>query len=66
MPLRPCEPDVRHAAIGWLASTPSDHPYRIGVVGRDEQEARRRFDAAMAAWGELHDRAVAERATVGT
>lgn len=60
MSLRLCEPDVRRAANGWLATTPLDHPYRIGVVGRDEDEARRRFAAAFAAWEELHDRAEAE------
>lgn len=60
MPLRICEPTVCRAAIGWLATTPPDHPYRIGVVGQDELDARRRFAAAFAAWEELHDRAEAE------
>ncbi len=57
MPIRPCEPNIQRAAIGWLAVTPPDHPYRIGVVGADENEARRRFAAAFSAWEELHDRA---------
>lgn len=55
--IRPCEPDVCEAAVGWLAVTPRDHPYRIGVIGASEDEARRRFVAAFAAWQELHDRA---------
>lgn len=59
MPLRVCEPDVMPIAAGWIATTPADHPYRIGVVGDDADQARRRFDAAFAAWEELHDRAVA-------
>jgi hypothetical protein len=40
-----------------MAITPSDHPYRIGVVGADPDEARRRFTAAFAAWEELRARA---------
>lgn len=60
MPLRICEPDITYGVLGWLAVTPTDHPYRIGVVGKDEDEARRRFTAAFAAWEELHDRAEAE------
>lgn len=59
-----CEPEVYEAAIGWLATTPADHPYRIGVVGGSEEEARRRFVAAMAAWEELHERAVAASTTM--
>jgi hypothetical protein len=41
---------------GWLAITPRDHPYRIGVIGDTQEHARRRFVAAFAAWEELHDR----------
>jgi hypothetical protein len=55
--IRPCEPDVVEFHSGWMATTPPDHPYRVGVVGKTEDEARRRFTAAMAAWQELHDRA---------
>ena len=58
--IRPCEPEVKESAIGWLAVTPRDHPYRIGVVGASEEEARRRFDSAFLAWDELHERALAE------
>lgn len=57
MAIRPCEPEVVRAAAGWLATTPRDHPYRVGVVGGTQDEARRRFVAAMAAWEELHERA---------
>ncbi len=53
--LRPCEPDVRPCPVGFLATSPRDYPYRIGVVGADEEEARRRFVAELAAWEELHD-----------
>ena len=59
MPIGPCEPDCVEAAGGWLATTPRDHPYRIGVMGETKDEARRRFVAAFAAWEELHDRRVA-------
>lgn len=59
MPIRPCEPDYVQAAGGWLATTPRDHPYRIGVIGETREEAERRFVAAFAAWEELHGRIVA-------
>ncbi len=52
-----CEPDVRPCPVGYLATTPADHPYRIGVVGVDADQARRRFAAEFAAWEELHARA---------
>jgi hypothetical protein len=57
MAIRPCEPRVRESRSGWLATTPRDHPYRIGVVGSTEEEARRRFEIEFAAWEDLHDRA---------
>jgi hypothetical protein len=60
MPLRPCEPEILQGPNGYLAVTPPDHPYRIGVVGADEDEARRRFVSAFAAWEELHERAEAK------
>lgn len=60
MAVRQCEPEMRKAFKGWLATTPRDHDYRIGVVGDTEDEARRRFVAALAAWEELHERAEAE------
>lgn len=56
MSLSPCEPDVREARSGWLATTPPEYPYRIGVVGGDPDEARERFQAALDAWRTLHDR----------
>jgi len=40
----------------WLASTPADHPYRIGVLGDDPAEAKANFEAALAEWGALHER----------
>jgi hypothetical protein len=57
MALRPCEPNLRRSPTGWLATTPRDHPYRIGVTGSTEDEALRRFVAEFAAWEELHGRA---------
>jgi hypothetical protein len=55
--MRPCEPDIKETVTGWLAVTPPDYPYRIGVVGNTVEEAQRRFVAALAAWEELHQRA---------
>ena len=63
MSMRPCEPDITQARAGVQATAPPDYPYRIGVVGHDEAEARRRFSAALAAWGVLHDRIEEERRT---
>jgi len=60
---RPCEPDIRATPFGYLAATPRDHPYRVGVVGEDRDEARRRFGYAMEAWNELHERRAAETST---
>ena len=45
MSIRLCEPNIVQSVTGWLAATPADHPYRIGVVGDDEAQARRRFEA---------------------
>jgi hypothetical protein len=60
MSVQPCQPEVREGALGWLAASPADHPYRIGVVGTNRDEAYRRFATAFAAWEELHERAEAE------
>lgn len=51
-----CEPDYRQTPTGVLASTPRDHPYRIGVLGTDREEAKRRFDHALDAWTALNSR----------
>lgn len=57
--IRPCEPDILDIRSGEvMAVTPRDHPYRIGVTGWTEDEARRRFVAEFAAWQELRDRAL--------
>ncbi len=56
-----CKPDLIKAEVGWLATTPTDHPYRVGVVGATEAEVRTRFRSAMAAWEELHELVEAER-----
>ena len=52
---RDCEPDVREIVGGWLATTPTEHAYRIGVVGQSPDEARRRFGFAWEAWKDLHE-----------
>ena len=64
MTMRPCEPDTMPIQEGILARTPPDYPYRFAVVGRDEEEARRRFVAAFAAWEELHDLIQTERSNL--
>jgi hypothetical protein len=56
MVMRPCEPTLREVAAGWLAVAPPDYPYRIGVIGEDKDEARRRFEMRLAAWAELDER----------
>jgi hypothetical protein len=56
-----CDPVLVRVPQGWMATTPHDHAYRIGTVGRDQQEARARFEAALLAWSELDDRVRAER-----
>ena len=61
--IRPSEPEIVRWVSGFAATTPRDHPYRIGVVGSDENEARRRFTAAFAAWDELSHRSKNEAAT---
>jgi hypothetical protein len=50
------EPRMAVTPTGILASTPGDHPYRIGVLGKTAEDARRLFDQALAAWRELHQR----------
>jgi hypothetical protein len=57
VPSEPCEPQILCGARGWLAVSPPDYPYRIGVVGLTEDEARQRFSIALAEWEELHGRA---------
>jgi hypothetical protein len=56
----PCDPIVSECPGGWLAVTPSSHVLRIGVVGHTREEARARFQDALAAWEVLHERAQAE------
>jgi predicted RNase H-like HicB family nuclease len=53
-----CEPELKPAVGGqWLATSPPDYLYCIGVVGETQEEARQRFTTALAAWEELHTRA---------
>lgn len=60
MSLDPCEPELRETSSGWLASSPPEYPYRIGVLGRTPQDAECRFQEALANWGELHARSAAD------
>jgi hypothetical protein len=45
-----CEPQIMTIQEGVLARTPSEHAFPIGVVGRDEAEARQRFNEALERW----------------
>jgi hypothetical protein len=63
-PWKPCEPNLLRVRRGWLALSPRSHPYRIGVLGNSEDEARRRFDIAVQAWKELHEQAEADQRKV--
>jgi hypothetical protein len=47
------EPEVRPARRGWLAVSRPGSALRIGVVGQDEDDARRRFADELKAWAEL-------------
>jgi hypothetical protein len=60
-----CEPRVNQCRAGWLASSPTSHPFRIGVVGDDREDAVRKFEAALAAWNELSQRAAQESRATG-
>ncbi len=52
----------REEDLGWIAATPSDHPWRIAVIGCDEQEATERYYEALARWTSLPS----ETGTVGS
>lgn len=49
-------PVVRKARCGWIAHTPPEHPYRVGVQGGTAEEARELFFKEMAEWAELDRR----------
>jgi hypothetical protein len=59
-----CTPELRRCPNGWLAVTPAEHPYRIGVIGHTEEDAKSAFSTEMDAWRDLHDYAQAERTRV--
>ena len=52
------EPLVTEVRTGWLACTPPDHAYRVGVIGSSREDAVRNFEVAMNAWAQLHSRPV--------
>ncbi len=58
-----CTPQVVSTPGGWLASSPSDFPYRIGVVAPSSREATDRFAEALDRWHRLHDAASADSLT---
>lgn len=49
------DPVVRPVRSGWLATTPPDHPLRVGVVGADESEARILFSEELREWAALRE-----------
>lgn len=65
--LKDVQPVVTRTRRGWIATTPRDHSYRIGVTAASEDEARRCFARALDGWRALHKRAlVVEAETVRT
>jgi hypothetical protein len=49
--LRTIEPQVTSRQCGgWLAVSPVEAPFRFGVVGSTEQEARDRFRQSLDKW----------------
>jgi len=48
-------PLVKPVRGGYLALTPPEFPYRIGVRGLDEIEVREKFEEELAAWERLRD-----------
>lgn len=47
--------------LGWLASTPPDHPLRFAVTGSTEDEARANFGSAERRWATLDQPSVSGR-----
>ena len=50
-------PDLikRDADLGWMASTPPEHPLRVTVFGATEEEAEAVFQERLAVWEALPD-----------
>jgi hypothetical protein len=48
-------PVVRPVRGGYLALTPPEFPYRIGVFGKGEKEAREGFEIELTSWEELRN-----------
>ena len=47
------EPQLIKTESRWLALSPPDARFHVGVVGADEDEARRRLAQELAAWDRL-------------
>jgi hypothetical protein len=45
----------RADALGWLASTPADYPFRFATAGDTEREATTNFEQAVQRWERLAD-----------
>lgn len=48
--LKDVQPVVTRTRRGWIATTPRDHSYRIGVTAASEDEARRCFARGLDGW----------------
>lgn len=51
-----CEPQITlygGTVDKWLAVSPGDFPYRIGVVGNTPDQAKHAFKVAVEAWAAL-------------
>lgn len=49
------EPKIVMSVHGkWLATTPITSQLRIGVIGVTEDDARRKFEASLERWKEIH------------
>lgn len=44
---------IRRECGGWLATTPKWAPFKLGVTGYSEPDARQAFDLAAKRWAEL-------------
>jgi hypothetical protein len=50
----------RDADLGWMASTPPDHPLRVTVFGATEEEAEAVFHQRLAVWEAIPNEEAAE------
>jgi hypothetical protein len=56
------EPNINVTKYGYvLATTPSSVPVRIGVIGIDEDDARRKFSDSLKRWKQIEDESLLEQ-----